>query len=236
MTIISEIRAIQRKNVFSNKNFLAGREEGVLRYWRYRALRPLIKLQYKTFRFFNRPAPWLSPAATIFLKRHLTKDMSVAEFGSGFSTLFLVAKVKHLVSVEHNEMWHKLVSDKLKKMNVSNIDYKFIPQEELKNQDTPLFLKAFDIDERDYDHRKDYVNYFSALDQYQDESFDVIIVDGRARPECVFSSFSKLKKGGLMVLDNSERERYKIVFEKLAHLESVTTTNGLTDTTFWQKA
>lgn len=233
--VVDEIHFIQKRSWFLNINVVRNKKDGFFIYWRYRVLRPLIKLQYKTFRFFNRPAPWLSPAAIIFFKKHLTKEMAVAEFGSGFSTLFIAPKVKQLVSVEHNKTWHKLVCDKIKMMNISNVDYKYIPQEEPKVQDKPLFLKDFDIDEYEYDYRQDYVAYFSALNEYPDEHFDIIIVDGRARPECVFSSYKKLKNGGLMILDNSERERYKIVFEMLNHLESTTTTNGLTNTTFWQK-
>ena len=68
-----------------------------------------------------------------------------------------------------------------------------------------------------------------------DESVDFVLVDGRARTECAYYSISKLKKGGLFILDNSERDRYNIVFEFLSEWEMQNTTNGLTDTTFWVK-
>mgnify|MGYP002282580474 CR=1 FL=1 len=77
--------------------------------------------------------------------------------------------------------------------------------------------------------------YNTQLCHLDKESRDLILVDGRARPECLFMSLDKLKSGGLMVLDNSERERYSIVFDHLKDWSSYTTSNGLTDTTFWQK-
>ena len=43
----------------------------------------------------------------------------------------------------------------------------------------------------------------------------------------------KIKKGGILILDNSERKRYELVFEQLKDYEMYETTNGLTNTTFW---
>jgi predicted O-methyltransferase YrrM len=41
-----------------------------------------------------------------------------------------------------------------------------------------------------------------------DQSFDVIVADGRARPACLRVAMPKLKPGGLLVLDNAERPWY----------------------------
>ena len=64
-------------------------------------------------------------------------------------------------------------------------------------------------------------------------SLDFAIVDGRARTECCHEILPKIKKGGILILDNSERKRYKLVFEQLKKYEMYETTNGLTNTTFW---
>ena len=42
-----------------------------------------------------------------------------------------------------------------------------------------------------------------------DNYFDLVLVDGRRRCDCMIASFRTLKKGGYLVLDNSEREDYK---------------------------
>jgi len=60
---------------------------------------------------------------------------------------------------------------------------------------------------------KNFEEYVKTIDKYPDESFDVIVVDGRARPSCIQHSLSKLKSGGYLVVDNSEREYYMAPFK-----------------------
>lgn len=50
--------------------------------------------------------------------------------------------------------------------------------------------------------------YNQIIETYSDQYFDLILVDGRDRVKCVQSSITKLKSGGWLVLDNSEREYY----------------------------
>jgi tRNA A58 N-methylase Trm61 len=54
--------------------------------------------------------------------------------------------------------------------------------------------------------------YELAADRWS-EDFDIILVDGRKRVECVKNSLSKLKENGVLILDNSEREEYKEAFK-----------------------
>lgn len=59
----------------------------------------------------------------------------------------------------------------------------------------------------------DYLNYsfkkyVKSIDEYPDGYFDLILVDGRARPSCILHSIPKLKSGGLLVVDNAERSYY----------------------------
>jgi hypothetical protein len=42
----------------------------------------------------------------------------------------------------------------------------------------------------------------------KDEKYDVIIVDGRDRINCLFNSLKALKEGGVFVFDNSELKQY----------------------------
>jgi hypothetical protein len=50
----------------------------------------------------------------------------------------------------------------------------------------------------------DEASYIAAL-QGGSKSYDVIVIDGRWRLACVLPSIAFLKKGGLIILDNSER-------------------------------
>ena len=211
-----------------NRMYLKSRGENG--YWLYRILRPILKIRYAFFRRMNKPAPWLSPTSILFFKKYLGKDMVGAEFGSGSSTLFFAPRISKLYSVEHNEEWYHLINEKLTGLNCSNVDYRFV----LQNDKSDFVDDVFDLEEkRDFEIRRDYVNYFRALNDIQDHSLDFAIVDGRARTECCHEILPKIKKGGILILDNSERKRYELVFEQLKDYEMYETTNGLTNTTFW---
>jgi predicted O-methyltransferase YrrM len=206
------------------------RSKGEKGYVLYRILRPILKVRYSSFRKANDPCPWLSPSSVRFLKSYLTKEMTGLEFGSGISTLFTAPKVKHLISVEHNEEWFKMISDRFKTANISNVDYRFVPSND------PLGFKDVEFEmekELDFKVRRDYVNYFLAAQDLPDNSLDFVLVDGRARPECLYYALPKMKKNGIVILDNSERDHYKVVFDLLKDYPMYNTTNGLTDTTFW---
>ena len=51
-------------------------------------------------------------------------------------------------------------------------------------------------------------SYARQIERFTNQSFDIIIVDGRARPSCILHSIDKLKKGGYLIIDNTEREYY----------------------------
>ena len=211
-----------------NRMYLKSRGENG--YWLYRILRPILKIRYAFFRRMNKPAPWLSPSSILFFKKYLEKEMVGAEFGSGSSTLFFAPRISKLYSVEHNEEWYHLINEKLTGLNCSNVDYRFVVQ----NDKSDFVGEVFDLEEKsDFEIRRDYVNYFRALNDVKDHSLDFAIVDGRARTECCHEVLPKIKKGGILILDNSERKRYELVFEQLKDYEIYETTNGLTNTTFW---
>lgn len=51
--------------------------------------------------------------------------------------------------------------------------------------------------------------YNKEIELFPNEYFYLIIVDGRDRVKCIESSIPKLKQGGWLILDNSEREYYQ---------------------------
>lgn len=50
---------------------------------------------------------------------------------------------------------------------------------------------------------------YSQAIQRQEGSFDIVVVDGRLRVDCAKASVDKLSKAGVIVWDNTDRERYK---------------------------
>ncbi len=133
-----------------------------------------------------RPVPWLTDNAVKFLEDFLqrTPSAKVLEFGSGASTVWFAKRDVELVSVEHNEKWYEQVKEALDITDASDkVQYFFRPRP-----------------------------YYSICEEFPDEFFDLIVVDGRNRKGCIYHSLSKLKKGGVLMLDNAERPHYFAIF------------------------
>ncbi|MEQ6120604.1 class I SAM-dependent methyltransferase [Reichenbachiella sp. MALMAid0571] len=229
------LKKIDSNPLIITKNYKTGKKRG-LDYMVWRVQRPLIKFYNKVYQSFNPGLPWLCITAIEFFKKYLTDEMIGVEFGSGRSTHFFCERSKFVVSIEHHETWYHMVKQKLEKEGIDNVDYRFVPaNSESEEMELPAFYKEWNLKTKDFEYRKMYNNYFNVLKDFENGYFDYILIDGRARPECLFTSMKHLKSGGLMILDNSERERYSIVFDKLSEWKSYTCTSGSTDTTFWVK-
>jgi len=165
--------------------------------------------------FFGSPHkkgyPWFSFEAVEWLDKFLTKEMKVFEWGSGGSTIYFVKKVSSLISVESNPEWHKKVAGTLKEKNITNCQY--ILKEP----------QASDRPEYPYEESKhrglDFKEYCQIIDEYPDNYFDLVVVDGVARSFCIRHALKKIKAGGFLLLDDSEQVRHTAGIEELKALE-----------------
>lgn len=124
------------------------------------------------------PLPWVTYPFIDFIEQKLQKNLSVFEFGSGNSTLWYANKVLKVVSVEHDKAWYEKIKNQLPSNAILNYC------ELVRGGDYSMFANNLG------------------------EKFDVVIVDGRDRVNCIKSSVSCLSDGGVMVLDDSERSEY----------------------------
>lgn len=124
-------------------------------------------------------APWLVPDAVKFLEQLLeARTKIVIETGAGGSTIWLSKKCAHLVSFEHTKRYHDLVKRAIKDLQIDNIDLYY---------------------DREYPKKGvKRVGY----------NFDIALIDGRGRQKSFETIMPMMKKGGYIVLDNSERKRY----------------------------
>ena len=133
--------------------------------------------------------PWFSYAAIDFLERFLEPHMTVCEYGSGGSTVFFARRAKSVFSIEDNAHWFKVVSKRLRENSLPNVT---------------LVLCPFDFKQAvGFEHSA----YLHAI---PDERFDVIVVDGSeewtpVRPLCFKKAESRIKRGGVIVVDDSWR-------------------------------
>jgi len=133
--------------------------------------------------------------------------MKIFEYGSGGSTLFWLNLGAECVSVEHNPDWYELMRPHFADMD--RIDYRLVlpePSENKEAQDIadPNLYLSDDVTFSECNFRK----YVCQIDLFPDNIFDIVLVDGRARPSCIKHASKKVKIGGLIVLDNSDREYY----------------------------
>lgn len=163
-----------------------------------------------------RELPWMTYDAIDFLTSICGRDMEVFEWGSGGSTLFFAKRCRRITSIEHDKKWSELLSVKLNDLSVINVDYREIPGEAVP-----------DWGERDYRNSGDFISndrnsiglsyekYVKAIDEYPGNYFDIIVVDGRARNCCIKRAIPHLKKGGFLVVDNTDRKYYTAEFPEL---------------------
>ena len=124
------------------------------------------------------PIPWVTYAFTWFVKDRLSIEFDVFEFGLGNSTLFYSKYVNSVTSVEHDLDWVNKIREKLP-------------------QNAELIHKGLDYNG---EYSKSAIN--------SGRKFDIIIVDGRDRVNCVINSLDALKQGGVMILDDAFRPNY----------------------------
>jgi hypothetical protein len=155
-----------------------------------------------------RSIPSLALPAICVLDDYLTKDMRVFEWGSGASTLFFAMRCQEqssVTSIEHSEKWFNVVRKALK---YRGMDFANRSPDYYLKKPGEGFLPDFASSQPGYDsiNFKAYVECIGALD---DDSQDVILVDGRARCACLEHAQPKLKPGGLLILDDSRRSIYQ---------------------------
>jgi hypothetical protein len=126
----------------------------------------------------NNPIPWVTYSFIDFIKERLKKQHTVFEFGSGNSTYFYGKYAGIVVSVEHDKEWY----DKISGSKPENAEM--------------IFCELV----RDGDYCRMPIKL--------EETFDIIIVDGRDRVNCCKQAVKAVSESGVIVLDDSEREAY----------------------------
>ncbi len=129
--------------------------------------------------------PWMNYALIRLLNQRLQKDFRVFEFGSGFSTLFFAKRVGTITSVEYNPDWYEDIRRRLP----DNAEVIF--------------------QEQDYNGQ-----YCRTIGRIGGQ-FDIILVDGRDRVNCVFTSLPYLSERGVILLDDTHRAHYHEAVNKL---------------------
>lgn len=158
--------------------------------------------------------PWLTFDAINFLKKVLQPAMVVFEYGSGGSTLFWAKHATEVVSIEHDRLWYDRMAIEFLNRRIGNVQYILAEAEDDETTSTKSYTNPRHYVSEDPNFtKKNFERYVKQIEHFPDQSFDIIIIDGRARPSCILHSLSKLKKDGYLVVDNSERNYYLSPFQ-----------------------
>ena len=144
---------------------------------------PKALVSYLNFKIFgSRPKrPWISYDAEKIIAAFLASTRcAVLEFGSGMSTLWFAQRAETVCSVEHDKNWYDILSTKLSAAN-----------------HYPAKI--------DYQYRSDMLTYANFRSN-ENERFDVLLVDGPWRAECLRHHMHLVRNGGLIYLDNTDAE------------------------------
>jgi hypothetical protein len=125
---------------------------------------------------YRPPLPWLSYRAQRSIAGLVQPDWIVLEFGSGMSTAWFAKRCHVLYSFEHDPIWYNAVKAQLSKKKISNVVYS------LRNEEK-----------------------YPDLTEFEDGSFDFVLIDGIRRADCVRNMVPKTKSGGWIYLDDTDR-------------------------------
>lgn len=172
--------------------------------------------------------PMWATGVVEWLKENLSYDSDILEYGAGGSTIWLMKFSKTLTTIEHDINWSIKMSNKIKKTNSRRWTLWLVPPEAEGREE---FLGIHPDGKKEY-----FENYTSAI--IPSKKYDFIAVDGRCRNKCMENilKFDLLKEKGILLLDDSERERYKKSIEKVpSGWEAFSFRDSIRQTTIWIK-
>lgn len=125
------------------------------------------------------PIPWMNYPTIELLKERLKPEHTLFEFGSGYSTAFYAKYTKHVTSLEYDKTWLEVIKKNLP-------------------DNAELIFTEKDIDGE----------YCQSIKK-TNKKYDIVVIDGRDRVNCLKQSLDNLSDKGVILLDDSHRERYK---------------------------
>ncbi len=179
-------------------------------------------------------APWWPREAARHLDGLLRRGDTCLEWGSGRSTIWLSARTGTVHSVEHDEEWFDRVRDLLRSRR--------------------LDAEAVELLSTASENGAEDSPYVRVVDRFDDGEISVFIVDGEHRGKCALAAVSKVRAGGIIVVDDahwfldhpthSPHARvgqgpadadWRQFSDLVADWRCVWTTDGVTDTAIWVK-
>lgn len=150
--------------------------------------------------------PWLSCPVIEHLETRLRPDDRVFEYGGGGSTIWLAERVRHVITVEHDPEWYIHIGRELRKAGKVNCNLLL----RYPDSDAPRpVLSAPPGTDYGSSYGGNFEKYVQIIELFPLDSFDLVLIDGRSRPACLIHAIDKVRPGGMLILDDSDRPRYQ---------------------------
>ncbi len=138
-----------------------------------------------------------------FIKQRQPPIQTVFEYGSGGSTLWFANRVKSLISIEHDPNWYLLVKKELERCNKTNVKINLKKPNNKRSKYSSAVVSG------------NFEQYVKSIDRVANKSLDFVLVDGRCRVPCIVRCLPKIREGGYVMLDDSDRLRYQSIPKRL---------------------
>ena len=136
--------------------------------------------------------PFMPDEDISLIEKQFNKNDIVLEWGSGGSTIQFSKLVKKYYSIEHDREWFANV-DKNKPENVS---YFFVEQNLPRTYPTK---------------KEEFIDYINKIDELGVKKFDIVFIDGRARPYCAKKALDYIDVNSKVIIHDWDRDWYKVV-------------------------
>jgi ubiquinone/menaquinone biosynthesis C-methylase UbiE len=136
--------------------------------------------------------PWIVPAAIAWLRRRIRPDWSILELGAGRSTVWFARRAGRVLSFEDNTFWVTQTRGRLEELGLGNVELRELAVEELPG----------------------------AIAELPEAAFDLVVVDFLEAPtvtriDALKPAMKRVRAGGLLLLDDSDRPGYAPAYELL---------------------
>lgn len=137
-------------------------------------------------------SPWMVPRAVDRLDELIEPNWTVLELGAGASTQWYERRAGRVLSLESDPGWCAHVRARLARLGATRAEVRHVPLSHL----------------------------YAVVAEQPDRSFDLVVVDPSEQEDvtrvgCVERARAKVKPGGVLVLDDSDRPEYARAFELL---------------------
>lgn len=149
--------------------------------------------------------PWMDDTEIALILKHLYYTDTMLEWGSGGSTTYFPHFVSKYYSIEHDGEWSKKVQEEMP----PNVNFHHVPWDEPRTIPT---------------QRSQFETYIHHVDNLGVDTFDKVLIDGRARGWCAEYALNYLHKDSIIFIhDFWNRPQYHVVFNWYDELDSIKT-------------